>query len=100
MEIDDEQRGRRDEAGLRADQPAVRAPVETPRALVQLLGIAANVPAVGSACAGALRRAADVEQRVPVAARLIVLALGEDDQRGAAQYRQPFPVVRDGPLEG
>src|SRR3954462_9349451 len=98
MEIDDEQRGRRDEAGLRADQPAVRAPVETPRALIQLLGIAANVSAVGSACAGALRRAADVEEAIPVPPRAIMLALCEDNQGSAAQHRQPFPVMRDGPL--
>src|SRR6266545_7454018 len=61
MQVDNEQRCRREQARLGAEQPAIGAPVECPRPLIQELRVAPQIAAVRSQRAGVLRRAADGE---------------------------------------
>jgi len=84
---------------LGTQQPTVGPPVERARALIQRFGVAPHVSAVRSQRAGILRRAADIEQRIPLTARLAVLALGEEDQRRDTCCREPLAVVDEGLLE-
>src|SRR5882724_2136720 len=100
MQINNEQRRRGEEAGLRAQQPAIRPPVEGARALIQLLGVAPHVAPVGTERARVLRGATDVEQRIPLAAGIAVLSLGDDYQRYHAGGGEPFAAMHDGTLEG
>src|SRR6267143_18882 len=66
MQVNNEQRGRGEETRLGAQQPAIGPPVEGARALIQLLGVAPHIPADWPQHARVLRRAADIEQRVPL----------------------------------
>src|SRR6267378_1274862 len=68
MQINNEERRRGEETRLGAQQPAIGPPVEGARALIQLLGVAPQVPAVLPQRARVLRRTADIEQRVPLTA--------------------------------
>src|SRR6266566_709646 len=99
MQVNNEERRRGEQARLGAEQPAIGPPVEGARALIELFGVAPHVPAVRPQRARVLRRPADIEQRAPLATRLAVLALGEDDQGCDACRSEPFPVVHDGAFE-
>src|SRR2546427_4224727 len=99
MLVNNEERRRGEQTRLGAQQPPIGSPVEGTRALIQLFGVAPHVPAVRPQRARVLRRPADIEQRAPLATRLAVLALGEDDQGSDACCSEPFPVVHDGTLE-
>src|SRR5205809_3659954 len=99
MQVDNEQRRGGQEARLGAQQPAIRAPVEGARALIQLLGVAPHVAPVGTERARVVRGAADVEQRIPLAAGIAVLSLGDDYQRYHTGGGEPLTVVDEGLLE-
>src|SRR5213592_2017114 len=100
MQGDNEQRRGGQEARLSAQQPAIRPPVEGARALIQLLGVAPHVASVGTQRARVLRGAADVEQRIPLAAGIAVLPLGDDYQRDDAGGGEPLTTMHSGALEG
>src|SRR3989442_13400845 len=93
MQVDNEQRGRRKETRLGAQEPAIGPPVVYTRALVQLLGITPQVPAVRSQSTRVLRRTTDVEQRIPVAARMTVFPFRKDGECRDAYCSEPFSVM-------
>src|SRR6266545_379731 len=99
MQINNEERRRREQARLRADQPAIGAPVVRAGTLVALLRVAAHVAAVRTQRTRVLRGPADVEQRIPLMARVGMLSLGEHDEGGDAGGGEPLAVVDDGSLE-
>src|SRR5260221_1671256 len=100
MQISNEERGRGQQARLCAEQPAIGPPVKRARALIELLRVTPQVAAVRSQRARILGGPADIQQCIPLAPRVGVLALGEHDQRRDARRREPFAVVGDTTLKG
>src|SRR5213083_1058171 len=100
MQVNDEQRRGGEETGLGPQQPAIRPPVEGARALIQLLGVAPHVAPVGTERARVLRGAANVEQRIPLAAGIAVLSLGDDYQRYHTGGGEPLAMMHSGAPEG